>query len=518
MSRTAALLVLLLAVVALALRLSRLDARPMHNDEGVNALKFGQFWEQGSYKYDPQEHHGPTLTYAMGAFAFLTRTPDFDGFTEARFRALTILFGIGLVLLLPLVCDGLGRQAMVWAALFTAVSPVMVFYSRYYIHEMLLVFFTFLAVGLGWRHWRSRKPVWALLGGVAIGLMQATKETFVLALAAAVLALGLSRLWNRFLDASEPLQKPARLKRWPLAAGFGLWLAVAGLLFSSFLQNPAGLLDSLRTYQPWLSRAEGATAHLHSWSFYLHRLLWFHAAKGPVWTESFILLLAVVGAAAGFRHRGLGPASAGFIRFLAFYTFVLTALYSSIPYKTPWCLLSFWHGTILLAGVGSAVLVRCLPRRIPKLVLSGFLLAGAAHLAWLAWQASVPYAADRRNPYVYAQTSRDILNLVSEVSGLAQTHPDRAQMFIQVAAPEDDYGPLPWYLRGFKRVAWSKCLPDSPLAPVIIASAALHSDLDKAGAYQMVQYFDLRPGVPFELYVQPGLWRDYLRAHPVGSE
>jgi len=48
-------------VLALALRCPRLAERPMHNDEAVNAMKFGALWEHGDYKYDPNEHHGPTL-------------------------------------------------------------------------------------------------------------------------------------------------------------------------------------------------------------------------------------------------------------------------------------------------------------------------------------------------------------------------------------------------------------------------------------------------------------------------
>ena len=110
----------------------------------------------------------------------------------------------------------------------------------------------------------------------------------------------------------------------------------------------------MRTYLPWLHRAGGDSPHIHPWSFYLHRLLFFHVAKGPVWSEALILVLAVVGAWAAFARKGLADASAGFVRFLALYTFALTAAYSLISYKTPWCLLSFWHGMILLAGVGAA--------------------------------------------------------------------------------------------------------------------------------------------------------------------
>ena len=36
----------------------------------------------------------------------------------------------------------------------------------------------------------------------------------------------------------------------------------------------------------------------------------------------------------------------------------MLVVYSAIPYKTPWCLLGFLHGMILLAGVGAVVLVR----------------------------------------------------------------------------------------------------------------------------------------------------------------
>ena len=67
---------------------------------------------------------------------------------------------------------------------------------------------------------------------------------------------------------------------------------------------------------------------------------------------------AVVGGGAAFVRKGLADGNARFIRFLSFYSFVLTAAYCLISYKTPWCLLSFWHGMILLAGVGAAVAVQ----------------------------------------------------------------------------------------------------------------------------------------------------------------
>src|ERR1051325_6680067 len=214
-------------IIGACLRLPRLDVRPMHNDEAVNAIKFGQLWEQGIYRYDPNEHHGPALFYATLAVARLTSSPDFQHLTETKLRLICVAFGIGLILLLPLVADGLGRKATVWATLFTAVSPAFVFYSRYYIHEMPFVFFAFLALAAAWRYWRTRKLAWALLSGVALGLMHATKETFVISLAAAGLAIALNQIWNRVLDASGAPVLAKRLNPWHLAAAFAAWMLTA---------------------------------------------------------------------------------------------------------------------------------------------------------------------------------------------------------------------------------------------------------------------------------------------------
>jgi uncharacterized protein (TIGR03663 family) len=506
--------IFLATVLALALRCPRLSERPMHNDEGVNAIKFRELWEHKSYKYDPTEYHGPSLCYATLVFERLTGAPPFAQFTEARLRFVTVSFGIGLILLMPLLADGLGKNATISAALLLAVSPAFVFYSRDYIHEMLLVFFTFLAIVSGWRYWRTRKLIWILLSGAAVGLMCATKETFVISLAAAGIALGINQFWNRALDASGLPIKAQRLNFMHLAAAFGVCVLIWLILFSSFFTNPAGLLDSIRTYSSWFGRAAGETPHIHPWHFYFDRLLFFHVQKGPIWSEALIFLLALIGAAAGFARKGLSDANASFVRFVGLYTFALTAAYSLISYKTPWCLLNFWLGMILLAGVGAAVLIYAARFQWARLAATILLLIGAGQLAAQAWQASVPFAADRRNPYVYAQSSADVLKLVRQVEALAKVSPLGHEMRVNVIAPEGDYWPLPWYLRKFDRVGWWEKLPDDPFASVMIVSAKFHAGLDEKKTHVMIGYFELRPGAFFELYVELPLWRTYLEKHP----
>jgi uncharacterized protein (TIGR03663 family) len=501
-------------VVALALRLPSLGSRPLHNDEAVNGIKLAELIDHGTYKYDANEHHGPTLYYASLLQTRLMGLTPSSRLSGADLRIITVVFGIGIILVLPLLLDGLGRRPACWAAIFTAVSPAMVYYSRYYIHEMLLVFFTLLALVSGYRYWRSRRLGWMILCGLSTGAMAATKETFVITLAAAGLALVANWAWNRWLDASA---LPDRSERWRfshLLVGVLAALTVAVVLFTSFFSNATGPLDALRAYIPWMSRAGGDSPHIHPWTFYFHRLLWFHPGKGPAWSELVILALAVLGGLAGFARQGLGRTDANLVRFLAFYTAAQTAAYTLISYKTPWCLLNFWQPAIMLAGVGAAVLIR-LGRRGPRTWLLRFaLLACLLHLGWEAQQLDTAYAADQRNPYVYGHTSPDFANLEDRLQRLLKASPEGNQTLIKVVAPDDDYWPLPWYLRRCGKVGWFNALPPDPYAKIMIVSARLDSRLDEKRTHLMAGIYQLRPQVFFELYVEIDLWKAYLAQNP----
>ena len=510
MNRWSALALLLILAGALALRVPRLDTRPLHNDEAVNAVKVSELWQHGRYAYDPDEYHGPALHYATLPFLWLSEARSPDELHDATLRLAPVAFGIGLIFLLLLFVDGLGRPAVVWAAVFVAVSPAMVFYSRYFIHEMLLVFFSALTLGAGWRYWQSRAARWAVVAGAGLGLMFATKETFVISLAAMGLAGIITAWWT--MPAPRRFQSLRASWNWKHAtfaacAALVVWL----LLFSSFFTNSAGLLDSARTYLPWLKRAGGHSPHIHPWSFYLERLAWFHPVKGPTWSEGLILALAAVGAGVSLAGR-----KSLLHRFLALYTLALTAAYCLISYKTPWCLLNFYLGMILLAGVGASTLVELFAARSLRIVSVAALVTLTFQLSWQSWRASFVYSADRRNPYVYAQTAPDLLNLVRKLEGIARVAPAGFETPVKVSAPGSDYWPMPWYLRRFKQIGWYEKMPDDPYAPIVVASAKLDARLDEKSGRKwiMVGLTELRPGKFLELYVELELWKKYVETLP----
>lgn len=517
MNRGLALMVMLLMAVAgaLALRLPGLDRRPMHNDEAVNAILFQRLWERGEYRYNPDEYHGPSLHYATLPFAWLSGEPDFDHLSERTLRLATVAAGLALVLLVGLLRDALGRTAAAAAAILLALSPAMVFYSRYFIHEMLLVAFTLLLLGAAWRYHQSRKPAWAALAGASLGLLHATKETFVITLAALGLAAFLTRLWQRLSDPGHQHPSPPWNLR-HLALALGTAAAVSLLLFTSFLTHLRGPLDSFATYLPWLRRAGGHSPHLHPWYFYFERLFWHHPARSPLWTEGFVALLALVGLGAALAGRGLGTAPVGFARFLALFTAAITAAYCLIPYKTPWCLLNFLLPLILLAGLGAAALLRWAASPPRRALVALLLATGATHLGWQAWRASHDFASHRGNPYVYSPTVPNVLELTDRVNAIARVSPQGVQTEVRVIVPDSEYWPLPWYLRQLRNVWWLDRLPDPPYAPVVIAAARLQAALDeKSGKrYLSVGYYELRPGEFLELYVEFELWKQFVATLP----
>ncbi len=511
-------------IFAIVLRLPLLEQRPMHGDEAVHAIKFGDLLEEGVYRYDPREYHGPTLNYLSLLPAWLGGAEKLTQVTEFTLRIVPVFFGVVLVLLPLLIVRGISRTAAFCAAVLTAVSPAMVFYSRYYVMGILLVCFTFAAIACGYRYTLNRRAGWALLTGVFIGLMHATKETCVIAFGAMAAAL----LFTALLERRGVRYVFRAVRPAHLVLGFVAAAVVSILFYSSFFTNPGGVADSFRTYATYFDRAGHGALHINHWYYYLKMLLYSrYGAGAPAWSEASIVLLAIAGFVVAVTKRGLPVPDGRPARFIAFFTLAMTVIYSLIPYKTPWCLLGFLHGMILLAGIAAAAMIRLAPILLCRLAVAVLLLASCGHLAWQAYMGSYKYDADPRNPYVYAHPTKDVLTMVQKVQEMAQVHQDGHNMYVQVICPPSeycpgpDYWPLPWYLRSFSKVGyWDHIDMGQESAPVIIASVSVESELarklyietpfEKRQMYMYLfdkpYYLELRPGVRLLGFVRKDLY------------
>ena len=163
-------------LVAAALRLPELGINPFHHDEGVNGWFTTSLVRSGRYFYDPQNYHGPSLYYAALLSEILF------GLTDTAMRLVPVLFGMATVAIVLAMRPVIGTVAALVAGGLLAISPGMVYISRYFIHEMLLVAGTVGVVAAALLYLRTGKPVFVIVGAVALALMATTKESWIITL------------------------------------------------------------------------------------------------------------------------------------------------------------------------------------------------------------------------------------------------------------------------------------------------------------------------------------------------
>jgi uncharacterized protein (TIGR03663 family) len=441
----------LVFLCALFLRLHELEARPFHTDEAVQGIKTGRLLEGGGYRYDPTEYHGPTLHYAAALLARLRGETTLSELSGLTLRLLPVVFSLATLALLVLWIPMIGPAAAFWAAVFTTLSPIQLYYSRYFIHEPLLVFFTFAFLTCLARYLRAPHWKWALSAGLAGGLMLATKETAIVYAPVP----GLFFVWHRCRTpaSSFPLVRNHLVL---LILGTAVvWL----LFFSSFLQHPRGLADSLLTFRYSAARAGGQGHEKPAWT-YLHWLLAWRTPAG-LHTEALLPLLSL---GLLWPRTGRDP-----VRPLLAAAGLIIALFSLIPYKTPWLMLVPMQWLALTAGAGAAALLR--RSREWKATGAVFLLliAGTLHLGEQGFRQAYRHPADERTPYAYSHTHPEfppaVKRLLAELETLSG--PDRT---ILVGAKE--YWPLPWTLRRQPRVGYWNTLPPRLDAPLLFLGEA----------------------------------------------
>ena len=416
----------LLLISALLLRLVPIERRPFHADEGVQAYQTWQLLRGDGYTYDPADKHGPFLYYAAAGIARISGWSPAT-LDESRLRQVPLLAGLGTLALLAGLAARLGAAPALIGTALLAAAPLAIIYDTYFVQEAWFSFFTW-ALLCALLRLRDR-PTWpaALLVGLLAGLMQATKETSVLHFA----ALGVALL------ATTPRRELARLwPRWLAALGTAVLIYV--VFYSGGFKHWVGVIDGLRTYMGYAGRA-ATSAHTQPWYYYF-QLLSPHTREGTHWGEPLLLLAALAGAVFAFSRQA-SPAH----RFVALFTLSLLGIYSVIPYKTPWLLLTPYAGLALLAGLGLVHAANRVPARFRVAATIALCLCVLTGSLVRERDAVGRYASDDRNPYLYQPTSPQFPRLVARMHELAA----RTGRPLRVAVVSPDYAwPLPWYFRG----------------------------------------------------------------------
>ncbi len=492
-------------------RLPLLGERPMHTDEAILAMKSADFQRTGHFQYDPKDFHGPGLHDVTLVWSKLAGWGDSSTWTEAQLRTVTVVCGLLLLLVTLLLRDALGRLGTGLAMLLISISPMMVYYSRYFIMEVPFVLFITLTLAALWRYSQSGGRWWLVLAGFTLGMQHVTKETFAINVAAALIGFVVAKtMLGNFSPRRNNFEiGPSRGR----AARPWLWVIFIALLtsvaiYSGGFKDWQAVMDSATTYLNYFERS-GGSGHEKPWHYYLTLIFW--RKDGLIWSEAMIGGLGIVGIVHAFTGNHMkNPTRQVFLVFLSVYTVVLFAIYSFLAYKTPWSILSAQYALTLLAGVGAAAIAESLTGNFSRLVFKIAFGFGLYHLIAQTNIAIHLYAADSRNPYVYSHTSSNLLNLLPKVRELQKIAPDDS--FNVLVINRDAGWPLPWYWRDIKTVRYTTTIPETIDARVIIAELDMQPALEAKFAgktYTMQGPFGLRPGVMLNLWVEQSLWDRY---------
>ena len=445
----------------------------MHTDESVNAYITGRLLADDSFHYDPQDRHGPALFVLAGPLAKLLGANRFSELTEAQLRLTPVIVGSATVLLLGAGVEMFGFVACLIAALLFAIAPLPVYYSRYFIHEPLFVIATIGLIFSGWKTLNTPTLPAAALAGFCAALMLACKETAVIHYFAFTIALIVYFL-----------TRPATTPRWCGGGGIlftalGMFIFITVLLFTWFGRNWSVFGDLLHAIPRFAARA-GGEGHAKPFGYYFHLL-------DPLFV---LFLLAATGIYAALCQAVSDRRQPGLL--LVIYGLVVFLIYSAIPYKTPWLALNLFLPLSLLCGLGVAGFCEQISHPAGRW---GTGLAVGALLMTLGTQTKeldFDHPADEKNPFAYAHTTEDFLELPKQLTELAQRHKIAAPKIAVVAA---DAWPLPWYLRKYSTVGFWQPGQEPGTADFLITTTDVPQNLAERLKSFRPDFFSVRPNV-----------------------
>ncbi|MDD1719914.1 MAG: TIGR03663 family protein [Methanoregulaceae archaeon] len=443
----------ILVLLTFAIRLISLDLKLFHHDEAIHAWFSYDLLTKGGYSYDPM-YHGPLLYYLTSGMFWLF------GDTDLVARFLPAVFGSALVLLVyPIYRMGyLDRKQTLVAALFIAVSPDLVYFSRFLRHDIFQLFFTLLILVALLAYLNYGKLRYGILAGIAVAGGMTLKEDMPIFLLIFI-------TFGLYLILRKKITLPREWKR-DAAVGILVALGLIILLYSSFGYHWEVLVpDATHTLNQtgWYKAVDHWTA-MHNmcricgpWFFYIILFLLYEVpiivlaflgigqffatdCKVRAWTRNISSSIShglprdridelTKVSLYQLRHRGEDHKKRDFFIFCLFWMAISMAAYAYIGEKVPWLII---HQLLPMIFVG---MYKMTSRK------AAIAVAASAFLIVMTWHvAFVP--ADISEPIVQVQNSEDMRTVMKLMD---------ASNRVMVASK--DYWPLPWYYRGSR---WDK--------------------------------------------------------------
>ena len=512
-------------VIAAFLRFYQLGLKPFHHDEGVNGFFLTTLFRSDIYKYDPANYHGPTLYYISLAFAKVF------GLETIPVRASMAIFGVLMVVLALFLKRYIGRIGSLFAALFLALSPGMVFISRYFIHEILFVFLSLAIVvsvlyfiekrkagifAIIWMTlilvvcflpstlklaarlagdgaailpyqigaffleavliffvmrmllmWNGGRPIYILLASVSAALMFATKETAFITLGTLLIACFCVWAWQKLTGEQKGSDE----------------LAGEGLSWPKFREAFGSNIDLILIVSAAVLAFSYITVLFFSSFFTYPEGVQKAAEAYTIWSKT------------GSKDHTQN----GFWGYLKWMWRIEAPILILSAIGTLIALMKGRHRFAIFAGFwafGLFAAYSLIPYKTPWLLLSFLLpmcfaagyainelfasekiiskisaatLAAAATcvLAYQSYEINFVRYDDNDKPYIYAHTRREFLDMISEIERYANKSGKGKDAAVQVVSP--DYWPMVWYMNDYPKAIFHSAITDAAGAEMIVA-------------------------------------------------
>jgi uncharacterized protein (TIGR03663 family) len=416
------------------LRLYKLDNRPAHFDEGGgHAIGSRALMERGEYIYNP-DFHGPFLYHITALFFFLF------GMSDITLRITQAIFGIATIAVLWFLKDHVKKETMLVLSLLIALSPSLVYYSRFAVHDSYFVFFTMACLVFLYLYSKTKESRYIYLFSACLAFLFTTKENAYITVAAMVAYFGLEFLiefFNTKGSISKILKKNTYLNwikdnKKEIFISFVIFLSIFSIFYTSFFRYPQNFVTAIKEpFIHWFTKTRTQHGFFQPYSFYLRILEEYD-------TTIFIFGLLGILLPVFVRNH--------YTKFASFFSAFNLVVYLLMPYKEP---NNVVHIVMPLA-VSGAVFIEYVNDKIKKYVILLLILLSFYSL-YVTWQTSFVKYADENNYLVYVQTVDDVKPLLKLVERITKERGKNISIVVNI--PETEY-PLSWYFRDYAKVSY----------------------------------------------------------------
>jgi predicted membrane-bound mannosyltransferase/DNA-binding beta-propeller fold protein YncE len=215
--------------VALGLRFWGLGARAIHHDESLHMLYAWDLAQGKGYEHVPFMH---------GPFQFFGSAAMFKIFGDSDFTARLLYASFGSALVgLPYFLRGfIGRTGAIIAAVLLAVSPSLLYFSRFARGDIYMAFWTLAMVIVVWRYLKEQKPIY--LYGVPLFLMLGFVTKEVTFMTTTIFLAYLEYLLAN--DMVDQVRASRTLRPWQIVSAYAVLVPTAWLIaaFWPLLEGP----------------------------------------------------------------------------------------------------------------------------------------------------------------------------------------------------------------------------------------------------------------------------------------